>query len=418
MSSQATSEPECQPVATSKRSLAFYLISNCASELAVQIAGIAVAWKVYALTNSAFALGIVGLAQFLPHALGTLVAGYAADRYDRRSIVMASQIVIGLVAAMLAWKSVTGELTLYELLFAVALTAAAETFRAAATSTLLTSVAPKAAMPRASAFVSGGFQLAAITGPLIGGSLYIASVSAPYLVMATLEVVAVLATQGLKLSKGAPKQGKWTLGSFLAGVHFVRSNPNILGTISLDLFAVLLGGATTLLPIFAKDVLHTGPAGLGLLRAAPGLGGVAMAAILAKWPIKRRAGLRMLQSVLAFGLATVAFAMARSIWLTCAALALLGVADMVSMVIRIALVQLATPDSMRGRVGAVNMLFVGASYQLGGFESGVAASLFGAIPAALLGGAATVGVALLWFRLFPGLKEIDRLDEAIAEPPQ
>jgi MFS family permease len=190
----------------------------------------------------------------------------------------------------------------------------------------------------------------------------------------------------------------------------VRRNPAILGTISLDLFAVLLGGATTLLPIYASDILHTGSWGLGVLRAAPTVGALLIAAALARHPLDRRAGLRMFQAVIVFGLATLVFAVSRSIWVSALALAVLGAADAVSMVIRIALVQLATPDEMRGRVGAVNFLFVNASYQLGGFESGVTAAVLGAVPAVLLGGIGTVAVALLWMKLFPALRAVDRLE--------
>ncbi len=190
----------------------------------------------------------------------------------------------------------------------------------------------------------------------------------------------------------------------------MRRNKAILGTISLDLFAVLLGGATTLLPIFATDILHTGPLGLGVLRSAPAVGALLMSAALARKPIERRAGMRMFQAVIVFGFATIVFAFSHAMWLSVAALAILGAADAVSMVIRIALVQLATPDEMRGRVGAVNYLFVNASYQLGGFESGVTAALFGAVPAAALGGIGTIVVALLWMKLFPTLRDVERLE--------
>ena len=201
-----------------------------------------------------------------------------------------------------------------------------------------------------------------------------------------------------------------TLASLFAGVEFIRRNPPILGTISLDLFAVLLGGATALLPIYARDILHTGPWGLGVLRGAPAVGALIMSAVLARHAIARRAGIRMFQAVITFGLATVVFAASRSVWLSLLALAVMGAADTVSVVIRIALVQLSTPDEMRGRVGAVNFLFVNASNQLGEFESGITAAMFGAVPAVVLGGLGTIAVALLWMKLFPTLREVERLE--------
>jgi MFS family permease len=228
--------------------------------------------------------------------------------------------------------------------------------------------------------------------------------------MAIFAVLASVLNGAIKPDRPVIARDAPTFGSLFAGVGFVRRNPAILGTISLDLFTVLLGGATALLPIYARDILHTGPWGLGILRSAPAVGALLMAALLARHAIHRRVGLRMLQAVMVFGAATVVFAVSHSIWISIAALAVLGAADTVSMVIRISLVQLSTPDEMRGRVGAVNFLFVNASYQLGEFESGVTAALLGAMPAALLGGIATIAVALLWMKLFPALREVERLE--------
>ena len=233
---------------------------------------------------------------------------------------------------------------------------------------------------------------------------------APYAMVATFWLLAGLLNGAIKLDRPAKAEEAPTFAALFAGVEFVRRNPAILGTISLDLFAVLLGGATALLPIYARDILHTGPWGLGVLRGAPAVGALLMTAVLARYQINRRAGMRMFQAVIIFGLATVVFAVSRSIWLSVLALAVMGAADTVSMVIRISLVQLATPDAMRGRVGAVNFLFVNASYQLGEFESGVTAALFGAMPAVVLGGAGTIAVALLWMKLFPTLRDVDRLE--------
>ncbi|MGH6677924.1 MAG: MFS transporter, partial [Bradyrhizobium sp.] len=217
-------------------------------------------------------------------------------------------------------------------------------------------------------------------------------------------------TGAIRLTRPAAHKGSATAGDLFAGVRFIRGNPAILGTISLDLFAVLFGGVTALLPIYASNILATGPAGLGILRAAPAVGALLMTALLARQAMDRRVGWRMFQAVIIFGLATILFALSRWMWLSLLALALLGAADTVSVVIRFSLVQLATPDEMRGRVGAVNFLFINASNQLGQFESGVTAALFGAVPAAVLGGIATVVVALLWMKLFPALRQVDRLE--------
>lgn len=230
--------------------------------------------------------------------------------------------------------------------------------------------------------------------------------------MAALWLVSAALAKAMKRARPAPVAGEAQgPDAVFAGIGFIRRNPMILGALSPDLFAVLLGGATALLPIFAQNILHVGPWGLGLLRGAPAAGAVAAAALLARWPLERRVGARLFQAVIVFGLATATFALSRSIWLSVLALTILGAADTVSMVIRVALVQLATPDALRGRVGAVNSLFVGASYQLGEFESGITAALFGAAPAALLGGLGTVAVALLWMRLFPTLREAERLEQ-------
>jgi len=229
-------------------------------------------------------------------------------------------------------------------------------------------------------------------------------------VMAVLWVVAGILSGAIKLDRPLNAKEPSSLAALFAGVGFVRRNPPILGSISLDLFAVLLGGATALLPIYARDILHTGPWGLGILRGAPAVGALLMGLLLARFPLNRRVGMRMFQAVIIFGVATAVFAFSRSLWLSIVALAVLGAADMVSMVIRIALVQLSTPDEMRGRVGAVNYLFVNASYQLGEFESGIVATLFGAVASAALGGIGTIIVALIWMKLFPTLRDVERLE--------
>jgi hypothetical protein len=232
----------------------------------------------------------------------------------------------------------------------------------------------------------------------------------PYAIMALFWLAGAILTGAIRLTQPVAVRDPATPNDLFAGIRFVRNNPAILGTISLDLFAVLLGGATALLPIFARDILQTGPLGLGILRASPAVGALLMTAVLARHNIERRVGMRMFQAVIVFGVATVVFAVSHWMWLSTLSLAILGAADVVSVVIRFSLVQLRTPDEMRGRVGAVNFLFINASNQLGQFESGVTAALFGAVPAAVLGGLGTIAIALLWMKLFPTLRDVERLE--------
>jgi MFS family permease len=391
------------------RSFIFYFWARTLSEFSYQIAAVAVGWQVYALTGSAFALGLVGLAQFVPTAAFIFIAGHAADRFERKRIVQICQLVAGATAAFLAVGSFAGWLTVSEIFAAVAVFGTATAFDSPASAALLPGVAPEGLLQKATATATAAFQVATISGPALGGFAYVAGAGAPYLIMAALWLLAALLTGAIALrAETTPKPP--TLRDLFGGVFFVRRNSPLLGAISLDLFAVLFGGATALLPIYARDILHTGPWGLGVLRAAPAVGALLMAVVLSRYTINRRVGSRLFQAVIIFGAATVLFALSRSIWLSVAALAVLGAADTISMVIRIALVQLATPDDMRGRVGAVNFLFVNTSYQLGEFESGVTAALFGAIPAVVLGGLGTIAVALLWMKLFPALRKIERLE--------
>jgi MFS family permease len=392
------------------RPFLFYFLARGFSEFARQIAAVAVGWQVYALTGSAFDLGIVGLMEFIPTALLVFLAGHAADRYDRRRIVQICQLGVGLVAAFLAWGSIAGWLNVSEIFAAVALLGITTAFESPAAVSLLPGVTPEGLLQRGTALFTGAFQVAMVSGPAVGGLVYALSSGAPYALVAIFALLASALTSGIKLDRPVIGRDAPSLKSLFAGVGFVRRTPAILGTISLDLFTVLLGGVTALLPIYARDILHTGPWGLGVLRAAPAAGALLMAAVLARHTIDRRVGMRMLQAVMVFGAATVVFALSHALWLSILALAVLGAADTVSMVIRISLVQLATPDDMRGRVGAVNFLFVNASYQLGEFESGITAALLGAMPAAVLGGLATMAIALLWMKLFPALRDAERLE--------
>jgi len=283
-------------------------------------------------------------------------------------------------------------------------------FENPATAALLPLITPQGSLQRATALSTGAVQLATITGPALGGFAYAISPGLPYAIMVLFWLLAALFIGAIRLAQSAEPKGSATPGDLFSGVHFIRENPSILGTISLDLFAVLFGGVTALLPIYARDILMTGPFGLGVLRAAPAIGALVMTSMLARHTIRRHVGLRMFQAVIVFGVATIVFSLSHWMWLSVLALALLGAADNVSVVIRFSLVQLSTPNEMRGRVGAVNFLFINASNNLGQFESGVTAALFGTVPAAVLGGVATVAVALLWMKLFPTLRDVDRLE--------
>ncbi|MGY8706437.1 MFS transporter [Bradyrhizobium sp. 18BD] len=389
--------------------LLLYIASRSLSEFSYQVATVAVGWQIYALTGSAFYLGLAGLVQFIPSALLVFVAGHAADRYNRRRIVQLCEVTQGLAAGYLAMRLLMGTLTAPEIFAVLGVFGLCGAFESPASSALLPAVAPDGMLQRATALATGAWQVATIGGPAVGGLTYALSPGAPFVLMAVLSLIASGLSGLIRVERVAPSEHEGVEGLF-AGLHFVRNNPAILGTISLDLFAVLLGGATALLPIYAKDILQAGPWALGVMRAAPAVGALLMTAVIARHPITRRAGLRMFQAVIAFGLATIVFALSRNVWLSIIALAAMGAADTISVVVRVALVQLATPDAMRGRVGAVNFLFINASNQLGEFESGMAAALLGAMPAAALGGIGTIAIALLWMKLFPVLREVDQLE--------
>ena len=388
----------------------FFLLSRSLSRFSSQIAAVAIGWQIYDMTDRAFDLGMVGLIQFLPTALLVFVAGSAADRYRRRRVVQVCQLLEALTALYLCWGAYAGFLTEVQLFAATFVLGVAGAFESPATAALLPLIAPHGTLQRASAIQSGAGQLATITGPALGGFAYAVAPGLPYGIMAGFWLVGMVFTGVINVMDEPAGAEDSTGKDLFAGVRFIRENPAILGTISLDLFAVLFGGVTALLPIYARDILDAGPFGLGMLRAAPAIGALLMTAVLAWHTISRHVGLRMFQAVMIFGAATVVFALSHWLWLSVAALAILGAADTVSVVIRFSLVQIATPNEMRGRVGAVNFLFINASNQLGQFESGVTAALLGTVPAAALGGLGTIAIALLWMKLFPVLREVDKLE--------
>jgi len=376
-----------------------------------QMLMVAVGWQMYELTGSAWDLGLVGLLQFLPALLLTLVAGHVADRHDRTRIlalVMVSQAAV----ALLLMVATHGHWASRSLLLVLSLAlGSAKAFQMPAQQALVPSLVPTHVLPRALAFSSMGMQAAIIGGPALGGFIYVAGANVVYAVCTAAFVLAGALFMRIGHPHVPAAKEPVSMSTVLAGVKFIWQRPVVLGAISLDLFAVLLGGATALLPMYAKDVLHVGPWGLGLLRGAPAVGALCMSAALTRWAITRRVGKVMFAAVAVYGLATLAFALSTVFVLSLLALFVSGAADMVSVVIRQSLVQLETPDAMRGRVSAVNSIFIGASNQLGEFESGATAAWLGPIGSVLLGGIGTLAVAALWMKLFPALARRERLTE-------
>nr|WP_090551312.1 MFS transporter [Paraburkholderia caballeronis] len=386
------------------------------SSLSFQMLAVAMGWHIYALTHSAFALGLVGLAQFLPMFVLTLVVGHVADRYDRRRIAAICQGVESVAALVFAWGTFGGWLSAPLIYLLAACVGAARAFESPAISSLLPGVVPRPQLPQATAWATAANQTAQIVGPAFGGLLYGIGAGPAYLACALSFALAAALVVTIPLQTKPASRAPVTLESVFSGIAFIRSQPVILGALSLDLFAVLFGGATALLPVFARDILHAGPIELGLLRSASAVGALAGTIWLAHFPLRRRPGAAMFGGVIVFGLATVAFGLSHSLIVSLVALALLGASDVVSVVVRLSLVQLRTPDEMLGRVSAVNSLFIGTSNQLGEFESGVTAGWWGAQRAVLIGGLATIGVALLWMKLFPELRGTRSLEREEPTP--
>ncbi len=388
--------------------LAFWL-ARVFTASGFQMLTVAIGWHLYQLTGNVLDLGLVGLVEFAPRVLFMLHTGHVADRYDRRKVAALCQSLQGLIALALAVGSATDNVT-RELIFALAfLLGATRSFEMPATQALLPNVVPPGLFPRAVAASASATQSATIVAPAVGGFLYAFGSIWVYGPTVALYAIACILTLSLQARGQVTQRGRASIESLLAGIRFIRSRPDILGAISLDLFAVLLGGATALLPVFAKDILLTGPLGLGLLRSAPAVGALLMSLWLARFPFERNVGRTMFTAVGVFGVATIAFGLSTSFWFSLAVLVVLGAADMISMVIRSSFVQLETPDEMRGRVSAVNGLFIGASNQLGEFESGVTAHWFGTVPAVVMGGVGTLLVTGVWIKLFPTLAKRDRL---------
>lgn len=399
-----------------QRPFLLYWFARVFTAAGFQMQGVAMAWQVYQLTGSALDLGLVGLFQFLPRIALTPFAGHAADRHNRRRIAVIAQTVQGLVLLVLCAASFE-HLATRELIFLlVFVSGAARTYEGPATQAMLPAVVPLPMFARAVAVNASAIQAATLVAPAVAGGLYILGATAAYGVTAALYVAAALSMQAVPFKAQPVGASSGFLASFIEGLRFMRGRPIILGAISLDMFAVLLGGATAVLPIIADTLLHAGSVGLGLLRSAPAIGALAMSVWLAHHPIRRAVGQRMFAAVAVFGLATIALAFSRSLALSLVILFALGAADMVSVVIRQAMVQLHTPDAMRGRVSAVNSIFIGASNQLGEFESGLTAAWFGLEPSIIIGGVGTLLVTALWMRLFPSLARAQTLEAPPADP--
>jgi MFS family permease len=381
--------------------------------VAMQVQSVAIGWQIYDIERTPLALGLVGLCQFAPMFLLTLPAGEITDRYDQRRVFSAALVLQGVCAALFMFFSLAMPRNALPFYGVLILFGAARGFSGPAGSSLLAFLVPQEKLARSIALNSSAFTTAVIAGPALGGLLFLIGPVATYsLCMAgfILSGLLMLTLGGRHAEHTASSASR--LERVIEGIRFVRDRPIVLGAISLDLFAVLLGGAVALLPVYARDILHVGPAGLGILRSAPAVGAALTALALARKPIDKHAGVMMFGCVAIFGVATIVFGLSTSFIVSLIALAVTGASDMVSVFVRTALVNFATPDPMRGRVGAVNMLFIGASNELGEFESGFTAALFGTVPAVVIGGLGTLGVVALWIKLFPPLRKVDRLTDA------
>ena len=386
-----------------------FLSSRALSSMAFQGSAVAIGWLIYDRTRNPFDLGLVGLFQFLPMLILTFVAGHVADQFDRRQIGLICQVIEAVTMGFTALGLWQGWLPTWGVFAAVAVLGAAQAFERPTMAALLPGIVPTAQLQSAVATSTSVMQTALIIGPALGGVLYGFGEVVPFLVSGLLFLAANYNVLAIEKPASLPPRTPITFESVFAGVVFIKSKPVMLGTISLDLFAVLLGGATALLPVYARDILHAGPWGLGFLRMAPAIGAVAMSLLLARFPLQHRVGMKMLWAVAIFGAATIVFAYSTSIVLSVLMLVILGASDTVSVVVRSSLVQLLTPDHMRGRVNAVNSLFIGTSNQLGEFESGMVAGLIDPVAAVAFGGIGTIAIVLIWARLFPALRKVDTL---------
>jgi len=398
-----------------QRPFVLFWLARLASTMGYQMLALTIGWQIYEITNSALDLGLVGLIQFVPAVVLTLLIGHAADRYDRRLIVRVAQGVYVLAAVMITLALFNGILGRNLLFVAVFMIGCARAFELPTAHALAPSLVPAPMISRAIAAWTSANQTAIICGPALGGLIYAVSPVLVGMICLILFVCSITLISFVR-AKGAPgKREPPTFASVLAGFNYIRSRHRLLGVITLDLFVVILGGATALLPIYARDILSVGPIGLGLLRSAPAAGALITSIVLARHPVERHIGRKMFAVVGIFGAATIVFGLSRWFPLSLLALAVLGASDAVSIVIRFSLVQIETPDEKRGRVSAINYLFVGSSNTLGEFESGLIAAWLGAVPSVVIGGLGSLLVAGVWMVLFPDLRRIDRFEPADSE---
>jgi MFS family permease len=394
------------------RDLRLYLAVRFATTLGTQIQSVAIGWQIYDITRDPVSLGYVGLAIFLPMVLLVLPAGDMADRLDRRFMLVGSYIVQVTASAMLLGLTLSGSTDMWAYYGVITLLGVALGLSQPAMQSFLPFLVTMEELPKAIALNSSFYRTAIIAGPAIGGFLYDLGPATNYTLCLALYIFTVVAMANTRIR---PQEGKRSEGNALqriaGGIAYVRERPIIFGAISLDLFAMFLGGTTALLPVFAREILHTGPTGLGLLRTAPAVGAAIVSILLARNLLKRHTGLWMFACVAIFGLATVVFGLSSNFYVSLAALAVTGAGDMVSVYVRSAMVQLATPDNMRGRVGSLNSLFIGASNELGEFRAGMTAGAFGTVPAVVIGGCGTLAVVGLWMWMFPPLRKVDRLSD-------
>jgi MFS family permease len=401
------------------RDFALFWVALVSTGFAGAMATVAIGWQVYSVRENPLDLGLIGLCEFLPLLLFALPAGHIADRVPRRRVYALMVVLDMFVFAALLVVTIRGADEVWPFFALAFLTGTAGAFGAPAGRALTPSLVPQEILVSALAQRSIAFQLALVGGPAVGGLLFAIRAELVYVASIVLSLVALVCVLALQKGREPAAEGAADLGEVLAGVRLIRRTNVLLGAISLDLFAVLLGGAVALLPIFAKDILDVGPTGLGFLRTAPAIGSFLAALAIARFPVRRRAGPTLFVVVAGFGVCMVVFGLSREMWLSMLALALGGAFDLVSVVLRSTILPLVTPDELRGRVTAVEMVFISASNELGAFESGVAAALIGAVPAVVIGGVATIVVAGLWWRLFPDLTRVDRLDDLqpVAVPP-
>ena len=395
-----------------QRPFVLFWLARLSSTIGYHMLAITIGWKIYEITNSAFDLGLVGLIQFIPSVVLTLIVGHAADRYDRGLIVRGAQSLYVLAAVIIVAALLAGMLSRNLLFIAVFLIGCARAFEMPAAHSMAPSLVPGPMVPRAVAAWTSANQIAVISGPALGGLIYTVSPVLVGIFCLVFFTASITLISFVRVSRPLPSRDPPTFASVLAGFEFVRTRPRLLGVITLDLFVVLLGGVTGLLPIFAKDILEVGPMGLGLLRSAPATGALITAIVLSRYPVERHIGRKMFAVVAIYGITTIIFGLSTWFPLSLFSLACLGASDALSVVIRFSLVQIETPDAMRGRVSAINYLMVGSSNTLGEFESGMVAGWLGAVPSVLIGGIGSLLVAATWMGLFPDLRRIDRFEPA------